>query len=147
MPILNRLHFQPNIRLLHREGPKIKVRIGLPSIMAQQLKQQGKKLPLIEGEALVDTGASISAVDRQVFQQLAISPIGVVTVRSPTIPQQQNLYPVTFIFPELRLTAESTGVIGSNLLNQGIVALIGRDLLTKFVFIYNGSSGSFTLAF
>ncbi len=90
---------------------------------------------------------SISAVDRQIFQKLAISPIGVTTVRTPTTSQEQNLYPVTLFFPELQLGGEIAGVIGSNLLSQGILALIGRDLLARFVFIYNGKSGSFTLAF
>lgn len=147
MPIFNQQHIQPNVLLLRNQGPKIRVMIGLPSIMTKQLKKEGKKSPIIRGVALIDTGASICAVDQQIFQKLKISPIGATQVRTPTITQIQNIYPVTFRFPQLRLTAESTGVIGSNLQNQGIIALIGRDLLTNFVFIYNGSGGSFTLAF
>ncbi len=60
MPILNRHHIQPNVRLLQREGPKIKVMITLPKVMLSQLKQQGAiPPPHITGEALIDTGASV----------------------------------------------------------------------------------------
>ncbi len=148
MPIFNRHYIQPNVHLLQREGPKIKVIIAPPKAILSQLKQQGTTPPPpFSGEALIDTGASISAVDQKIFQKLAISPIGVTTVRTPTTPQKQNLYPVTLFFPELRLGGELARVIGSNLSDMGIIALIGRDLLATFVFIYNGKGGGFTLAF
>ena len=35
---------------------------------------------------------------------------------------------------------------GANLETQGIVALIGRDVLKQLVLIYNGTDGSFTLS-
>lgn len=34
---------------------------------------------------------------------------------------------------------------GANLEPQGIIALIGRDVLKQLVLIYNGADGSFTL--
>jgi hypothetical protein len=37
--------------------------------------------------------------------------------------------------------------VGSTLKPQGIVALIGRDLLRNFLLIYDGVHGSWTLSF
>lgn len=38
-------------------------------------------------------------------------------------------------------------VIGSDLKRQGIVALLGRDILARSVLVYNGSAGHWTIAF
>jgi len=35
---------------------------------------------------------------------------------------------------------------GSNLQAQGLIALIGRDVLNKCVLVYNGPDGSFSLS-
>ena len=35
---------------------------------------------------------------------------------------------------------------GANLASQGLVALIGRDLLASCILIYNGPDGSFSLS-
>jgi len=38
-------------------------------------------------------------------------------------------------------------VIGTDLSAQGIDALVGRDVLKDCVLVYNGGTGTFTLAF
>jgi hypothetical protein len=37
-------------------------------------------------------------------------------------------------------------VLGSNLAEQGIIGLLGRDFLANCVFVFNGQGGGFTLA-
>ena len=46
----------------------------------------------------------------------------------------------------LPVSIDATRAYGANLAPQGLVALIGRDILAKCVLIYNGSDGSFSLS-
>lgn len=130
-------------------GPKLAVEIHVPTALASQLAQQGGPVPSpITGYALIDTGASISAVDDAVIKNLGVSPVGVTQVLTPSGTAQQNQYPVRFVFPGTPLPAiETTHAIGSVLQPQGILALIGRDVLAHFVFTYNGPGGFITLAY
>jgi hypothetical protein len=69
-------------------------------------------------------------------------------VFTPQGSTQQNKFPARVSFPGTTLPAVDFGsVYGSTLKNQGIIALIGRDLLTHFVFTYNGPGGFITLAY
>jgi hypothetical protein len=51
------------------------------------------------------------------------------------------------IHPRLQLTLHALPVIASNLTAQGIQALIGRDVLARCLFVYDGAAGLFSLAF
>jgi len=54
---------------------------------------------------------------------------------------------ITLLHPALTFTFFSAPVLESQLVVQGIQALIGRDLLRNCLFLYDGQSGLFTLAF
>lgn len=162
MPVYNRFYFLStsgspapggSVALhpgpLFAVGPQIPVNVQMPQALASLLTQQQKPVPNpISGVALLDTGASISAVDATVIQSLGVSPVGVTTLHTPSGTSQQNQYPVRFEFPGSNLPAiETQRAIGSLLQQQGIIALIGRDVLASFVFVYNGPGGFITLAF
>jgi len=51
------------------------------------------------------------------------------------------------IHPELAFSFNALPVIESELKHQGILALIGRDVLADCLFIYDGRHGIFSLAF
>jgi len=129
-------------------GPLIAVEVHVPQPLATLLSQQGKPVPKpVPGSALIDTGASITAVDDSVITSLGVQPVGVTTVHTPSGSAQQNQYPVRFTFPGTNLPELSgTQAIGSVLLPQGIVALIGRDALRSLILVYNGPAGMITLA-
>ena len=62
-------------------------------------------------------------------------------------PQTQAQYPASFGFPGTGLPGVNFNfVIGCDLSGQGIVALIGRDVLRYFVMIYNGAFGQVILS-
>jgi len=66
-------------------------------------------------------------------------------------PVQQSLYPAKFRFPGEAFEIEFSSVVGADLTGQhiagqDIIALLGRDVLSKCVLIYNGPGGFFTLA-
>ena len=64
-------------------------------------------------------------------------------------PHTANQYDVSLVLrhPNLSLTLWTVAMAESQLLMQGIQALIGRDVLTNCLLVYDGQVGSFTLAF
>lgn len=138
---------------LKQNGPVVELEVAVPSSLAEYLTKE--KLPVpqpVKGLALFDTGATISAVDSQVLDQLGVKPIGVVTVLIAGGPQNQNCYPARFIFRQPELFFEFGFVLGANLKKQSVmgrdlIALIGRDLLARTVFVYDGINAICTVAF
>jgi hypothetical protein len=78
---------------------------------------------------------------------LGIPPIGDCHVRTPSGGETQQVYPCGLVFPGTKLpTIGSIFVLGGNLLDQGIIGLLGRDVPRSCVFIFNGQYGEFTIA-
>jgi hypothetical protein len=155
MPLHNHFYLlqQPGGQVFSRfplmqDGPLLDVEIHVPLALADLLTQQKKPVPKpVAGKAMIDTGASISAVDDSVITSLGVQPVGIATVLTPSGGAQQNQYPVRFMFPGTGLPGLNVNLaIGSILRSQGIVALIGRDALSDVVFIYNGPGGFITFA-
>lgn len=153
MPIHNRIYPIPPAgaigqATLQLSGPIVQAEVAIPSALEQTLRQTNQPVAApARGMALIDTGAGISAVDDSVIRSLGVSPIGLTTVGTAGGSQQQNLYPARFILPELSLVVEFSMVLGSNLSGQGIHALIGRDVLSRMVLVYNGPIGHVILAY
>lgn len=148
---------QPYPRGLQVLGPVVPVQVEVPTALANQLQQSGQTVPTpITGIALVDTGASISGVDAAVVQQLGVQTVGMANVGGVGGVQQQAQYPARFVFPGTGLpNMEFNRLVGANLTSltppgsagQQLIALLGRDILTRSVLVYNGLTGTFTLAF
>jgi len=68
-------------------------------------------------------------------------------------PHNAEQYDIALIIPpgvagQPLLIFQTIPVVSSDLVNaQGFHALIGRDILEQCLFVYNGSVGSFTLAY
>jgi hypothetical protein len=155
MPVFNRFYVKkaPPNSLAHPQhlmlsGPRLDVEVHVPTAFEGLLVREGKPIPKpIVGKALIDTGASITAVDDSVITSLGVQAVGVATVLTPAGQTQRNQYPVRFIFPGSPLpNLDIHQAIGGELLGQGFVALIGRDALSSVVFIYNGPGGMITFA-
>lgn len=160
MPVFNRYYLVPNPALpgsglfgggvLFNAGPRVPVEIRVPNVLATYLTEKGKPVPApVTGEALVDTGASISCVDETAIRGLGVNPVGIAQVGTPsTAGTPQLQYPVLFQFPGTTLPSiEIAHALGSVLQPQNLLALIGRDILSGFVFIYNGPGGFVTLSY
>lgn len=151
MPVYN--HFYLISSQFHPDGLKSKgailnVEISIPTSIAEIFDKEGKPIPQPQtGLALFDTGASATCVDKEVIGLLGIPSIGIETVYTPQGSDLQNKYPGRLGFPGTTLpTVEFGAVYGASLKAQGIMALIGRDLLSHFVFTYNGPGGFITIA-
>jgi predicted aspartyl protease len=124
----------------------VQVNISLHQAFSTQLAQRGMALPApVSGFGLIDTGASSSCIDEQVALSMALPAIDVVTMASASHPSTAcNVYPVMFELIGFSIRVEIPRAIGANLRAQGIVALLGRDVLANGTLFYNGITGQIT---
>jgi predicted aspartyl protease len=95
--------------------------------------------------ALIDTGASHTCIDEQAARELGLPVIDVGYMISATHEKVPcNIYPVSISTPIMTLNAPRT--MGASLSGQGLLILIGRDVLAACVLHYNGVNGQYTLA-
>jgi hypothetical protein len=124
--------------------------------LAEALQKVAAPLPPpVQGFALIDTGASISSADTSVFTQLGISQNGVALVGTAGGQQQQYTYAARLSFPGTAIPAfdhprmlgcDLAGHVVLGIPNARLIALIGRDILKLFVFVYNGTAGVWSLS-
>lgn len=131
---------------LQQNGPVIELQVAVPSALEQLLVRQSKPVPQpVRGRALIDTGATMSSVDDVVIRSLGVSPISLINTGTAGGPQLQSMYPARFVLG-VGWVFEFSRVTGSNLAGTGLIALIGRDVLSRAILVYNGSMGVFSLA-
>ncbi len=137
----------PSVALLIK-GPVIQVVVSVAQSIAGQLVQQGKPLPEpISGSALVDTGATSTCIDDEIAKKLGLPVIDVVKMASATdSASDRNVYPVHIGFVGTPIEADAGRVLGATLQAQGLILLIGRDVLQSFNLFYNGVMGQITLS-
>ncbi len=131
---------------LQQRGPIVQVTVTIEQNAGKGLLAQGKTVPTPKpGLALVDTGATGTCIDEQAAQELGLPVIDVAKMTSATHADQQcNVYPVQIIVPGIILNSPRT--IGAALAPQGLLVLIGRDVLRICNLFYNGPMGQFTLS-
>jgi hypothetical protein len=133
-------------------GPVLDVSVSIPQALADLYTRQQIPLPSpITGIALIDTGATRSCVHRPIMSNLGVNPIGVVTSGTAAGPVPHNLFPAHFTFPAARIDIDFAAVVGVDLAgqiinNQQLIALIGRDVLSMGIFVFNGPVGAFSFA-
>jgi hypothetical protein len=139
----------PSSLILHQRGPVVQVTVGVSPVMATQLAQQGASIPApIAGIALIDTGAIGTCIDDGVAQQLGLPVIDVVQMASAShAATQQNVYPAVLEVIGGNITLNVPRAMGAALGVQGLVALIGRDVLAQCTLHYNEPTGAFTLSY
>lgn len=132
-------------------GPILNVVISLPKPLVELYTKEGKNLPQPKtGIALVDTGATKSCIHNTIMKDLKVNSTGIIVSHTANGAKECNVYPAHFSFPEARIEVELTSVVEVDLTgqyfdNKQIIALIGRDVLSNSVFIYNGPLGLYTL--
>jgi hypothetical protein len=138
------------------DGPLVKVAIGWSFARARQLRLALSPVPSpLEVLALLDTGAEVTCVDTSLVQQLSL-PVG-----SPgfsNAPALQGLGISLFYHVSLTILHPS-GQRQNHLLVRDLSALelqlgllgyqvvIGRDVLSRGLFLYNGKNQRFSLKY
>lgn len=136
-------------------GPVLTAVVAASQARAAALKAAGQPIPTpVPIRALIDTGASCTCVDPSVLKTLNLTPTGSVSVNTPSTgasPHTADQYDVALVIPPANgtpLVFQTIPVVASELLAaQGYHALIGRDILDRCLFAYNGDAGLFTLAY
>lgn len=138
----------PPAIVLQQRGPVLQASISVLESMAKEILQQGKGVPAPKtGWAQIDTGASITCVDDGAAQELGLPPIDVVSLCSASHGgTQANVYPVQILIPELGMSLQAPRAVGAALAVQGLLVLIGRDVLQRCTLFYNGPMGQITLS-
>lgn len=130
-------------------GPRIEVLIGLPEPLLHLRQDEGRPVPEpFQAKAMIDTGASMTAIDPSVAQALGVLPRGTVTISTPSSPMHEtNTYEIGLVFPTPRYALPLLPVIESPLASQGFHCLIGRDVLSQGLLVYEGYGNRFILSF
>ena len=126
-------------------GPIVQVTVSIEQNAAKALLNQGKAVPSKAGLALIDTGASNTCIDEKAAQELGLPVIDVGATQSASHDKHPcNVYPVQIVTPVVTMNSPRT--MGANLSAQGLLVLIGRDVLSRCTLFYNGPAGEFTLS-
>jgi predicted aspartyl protease len=136
----------PPATALQLRGPILQVSLTIEQSAGKGLVAQGKAVPTpMSGLALIDTGASNTCVDEQAAKNLGLPVIDVANMQSASHEKHFcNVYPVQIITPIVTLNAPRA--MGAALASQGLLVLIGRDVLQNCNLFYNGPAGQFTLS-
>ena len=145
-----------NPRALLVAGPVLSVQIEVPDALASQLQATSQPVPpSVAGLALIDTGATFSAADLETLTNLGVQPAGSANIWGVGGRTTQSQFPAKLSFPGTPLPAiHFSQIIGAPLsglrirgFDVPLVALIGRDILSSCVLIYNGPGAAFSLSF
>ena len=139
--------FTQRITNLQQVGPTIDIVLTPSMNFLQKMNINPISAKAIKLSAMIDTGASGTAISKGVFDKLEINPVGTVLINTPSSTNVScNQFNVQIIFPN-NVSISSIVVTEAPLQGQHIQCLIGRDILQYGVLIYNGHDNSFTLSF
>ncbi|MFH1865756.1 MAG: retropepsin-like aspartic protease [Candidatus Eisenbacteria bacterium] len=134
----------PDLKAL---GPLVDIRVAVGSPVEEALKKANTAIPApVPAKGLIDTGTTGSVIQPSVVSQLGLQPIGIVNICTPSSANVAcKQYIVRLIFPN-NVFAE-VPAIEAPMQGQQIECLIGRDVLSHAVLVYNGYMNQFTMSF
>lgn len=134
------------VEALRTRGPIIPVQVGVPPSMAEKLRAEGQTPPPPEEiPALVDTGASITAINVGAGQRLGLPQTGTVQIGGATGVSQMPMFAAFLKIAEPSVEFGAMQVGGANLNAPHFEMLIGRDVLCSMHLAYDGRKGQFSL--
>lgn len=97
--------------------------------------------------ALVDTGAYTTVLNPETIFRLKLQPVGVAPITTPstTAPVMCNRYHINLYFSE-DVVVENIFVIEAPMGGVPYHCLIGRDVLRRATFLYEGASNRYALS-
>jgi predicted aspartyl protease len=123
----------PGRKDLKSHGPRMR-------IFARPASPQNSKL--VDVAALIDTGASRTVITPQKAKQIGLQQTGYGRISHAGGIEQVPAYAAVIEFPDQKFTSTGTiELLGCTLQGQPIECLLGRDVLSRWVFLYDGRSG------
>ena len=141
----------PSQLVMTQRGPLLQAQVTLAQSFAAELKERGEEPPEPEkGMVMLDTSAPTTFIDETAANKLGLPAVDVVRLMRPTGASgetiEQNVYPARIELVGMTVGFDLMRAVAAPLHTQGVVALIGRDILSSCVLTYNGPSGQITLA-
>jgi hypothetical protein len=138
---------------IEAQGPILYVKVMQSPQRVAFLKKVGRHYaPPVAARSIIDTGAAGTALDRTLITALGLEHCGVVSIHTPSTGSayvQRNQFDASLVLGDeqpdpLILTLP---VIECDFASEGFLALIGRDVLNRCQFHYDGPAGTFTRVF
>lgn len=134
------------VESLRTRGPILPIQVGIPQSAEASIRQNGDTPGTIEEvQALVDTGASITAINTATAARLGLIATGSVQVGGVTGVAQRPVYGARIVMPEPGFTFDPVQIVGADLGAPDFEVLIGRNLLCSMMMTYDGPRGQFAL--
>lgn len=132
---------------LRKSGPVCRVAITPSEPTVAKLKLEKKRVPHIKVLALIDTGASTTAVSHKVVKALELVPRGTAKVYTSNKRSEiRNEFDIALHF-DRHTSLTILRALDASLQNHNIDCLIGRDVLEHGVLTYNGPRKKVKLVF
>lgn len=152
------MEFSLEPEVLQGMGPIIETQVGVSERHAELLRQAGEPVPQpVRCRLLIDTGASRSMVKHEIAEKAGLKlissghPIHGVGVDTTGKVYMGRIFFVckSKVDPRVTHTIWVDTLIMSGSLHESkiIDGLIGREVLSRFDFRYNGVTGKFTLQY
>ena len=144
----------PKLRIpIGAEGPIMELSVWVDRITAHAMIANGLSLPrALNLRALIDTGSDITAIHPLVTQSFSPAVGDRVEVSRPGLdggPYTAPLHDIRVAFsgPGLRVRWIGITAVGLVPASPGVLAIIGRDLLARCRFLYDGPKAEILLAY
>lgn len=136
-------------------GPVIEVHVGVSAPRRAALLAASREVPPpVMATFLIDSGASMSLVDTSLIAPLGLNPTGVAMGHTPStkgVAQRFDQFDLQLYLrgsgPGEGWVVDPVPVMATSFVNQSVQGLIGRDILDRSLFIYNGKVRQYTLAY
>lgn len=133
--------------VLQQTGPRVQITLSPLDEQIKSLTGKGEDIPApVAGHALIDTGASSTCIDQTAATKAGLAVVGSGPMHSAT--HADEIVPIYAGLMNIHglSNVETRSAYGVNLAPQGLIALIGRDVLSKCILVYNGIDDSFSLS-
>jgi predicted aspartyl protease len=129
-------------------GPLIQVHVATSRDFARAVGPTFRAAPPVSVTALIDTGAQCTVLNPAVVEELALKPVGLVSVMTPTgsdVVSCRQFHISVHFSPELVI--DNILAAEAPLIGHAFQCLIGRDVLRSGTLVYAGSENKFTITF
>jgi hypothetical protein len=146
-------------RAIRPEGPILDVFVGLAAHDVRALRHAGRPIPApVSARALIDTGADVTCIDPGVLNHVIVAGTPPGRFVLTNIPAAGGLtvapeFAVSLTVthpsgdPKANLVLRALPVLQQDLNSVDFQVLIGRDVLTRCLFVYDGTGRQFTLCY